>query len=231
MKESKHNCDLKSCFLCKRCLKEWLPAIDANRKNFVVKKGEVIFNEGEPVTGIYFVYTGKVKVHKKWGSEKELIVRIAQSGAILGHRGLGDQTIYPVSATALEAGVVCYIDMEFFKTTLKVNNNFTTDLVMFFASELQISERKMRNLAHMPVKGRVAQSLITFKQQFGVTPQGFIDIELTRQDLASYTGATYETVFRTINELIAEQLITASGKRIAIVNETLLQKLTQEDNF
>jgi CRP-like cAMP-binding protein len=89
----------------------------------------------------------------------------------------------------------------------------------------------MRNLAHMPVKGRVAQSLITFKQQFGVTPQGFIDIELTRQDLASYTGATYETVFRTINELIAEQLITASGKRIAIVNETLLQKLTQEDNF
>jgi CRP-like cAMP-binding protein len=231
MKESKHNCDLKSCFLCKRCLKEWLPAIDTNRKNFVVKKGEVIFNEGEPVTGIYFVYTGKVKVHKKWGSEKELIVRIAQSGAILGHRGLGDQTIYPVSATALEAGVVCYIDMEFFKTTLKVNNNFTTDLVMFFASELQISERKMRNLAHMPVKGRVAQSLITFKQQFGVTPQGFIDIELTRQDLASYTGATYETVFRTINELIAEQLITASGKRIAIVNETLLQKLTQEDNF
>lgn len=231
MKESKHNCDLKSCFLCKRCLKEWLPAIDANRKNFVVKKGEVIFNEGEPVTGIYFVYTGKVKVHKKWGSEKELIVRIAQSGAILGHRGLGDQTIYPVSATALEAGVVCYIDMEFFKTTLKVNNNFTTDLMMFFASELQISERKMRNLAHMPVKGRVAQSLITFKQQFGITPQGFIDIELTRQDLASYTGATYETVFRTINELIAEQLITASGKRIAIVNETLLQKLTQEDNF
>jgi len=231
MKESKHNCDLKSCFLCKRCLKEWLPAIDTNRKNFVVKKGEVIFNEGEPVTGIYFVYTGKVKVHKKWGSEKELIVRIAQSGAILGHRGLGDQTIYPVSATALEAGVVCYIDMEFFKTTLKVNNNFTTDLMMFFASELQISERKMRNLAHMPVKGRVAQSLITFKQQFGITPQGFIDIELTRQDLASYTGATYETVFRTINELIAEQLITASGKRIAIVNETLLQKLTQEDNF
>jgi CRP-like cAMP-binding protein len=231
MKESKHSCDLKSCFLCKRCLKEWLPAIDANRKNFVVKKGEVIFNEGEPVSGIYFVYTGKVKVHKKWGSEKELMVRIAQSGAILGHRGLGDQTIYPVSATALEAGVVCYIDMEFFKTTLKVNNNFTTDLMMFFASELQISERKMRNLAHMPVKGRVAQSLITFKQQFGITPQGFINIELTRQDLASYTGATYETVFRTINELIAEQLITASGKRIAIVNETLLQKLTQEDNF
>lgn len=231
MKESKHNCDLKSCFLCKRCLKEWLPAIDANRKNFVVKKGEVIFSEGDPVTGIYFVYSGKVKVHKKWGSEKELIVRIAQSGAILGHRGLGDQTIYPVSATALEPGVVCYIDMEFFKTTLKVNNNFTTDLMMFFASELQISERKMRNLAHMPVKGRVAQSLITFKQQFGITPQGFIDIELTRQDLASYTGATYETVFRTINELIAEQLITASGKRIAIVNEALLQKLTQEDNL
>ena len=231
MKESKHSCDLQSCFLCKLCLKEWIPAIKANRKNFNVKKGETIFNEGDPVTGIFFIYNGKVKVHKKWGAEKELIVRIAQSGAILGHRGLGSNLVYPASATALEAGIVCYIDMEFFNATVKVNTDFTADLMMFFANELQISERKMRNLAHMPVKGRVALALITFKEQFGITPEGSIDIELTRQDLASYTGATYETVFRTINELIADHLITASGKRISILNEEQLFKLTNEDGF
>ena len=88
MKRSKVECDLKSCFFCRLCLKEWLPAIELNRKTLNLKKGETLFEEGDPVTGIYFVYAGKVKVHKKWG-DKELIVRFANQGAIVGHRGSG----------------------------------------------------------------------------------------------------------------------------------------------
>lgn len=78
---------MKSCFLCKLSLSDWIPAIGAHRKNFEVKKGERIFNEGDPVTGIFFIYSGTAKVHKKWDSGKELIVRFARRGAILGHRG------------------------------------------------------------------------------------------------------------------------------------------------
>ena len=100
MKKSKHDCDLKSCFFCTLCLKDWLPAVDANRKTFHFKKGEVIFKEGDPVTGVYFVYQGKVKVHKQWG-DKELIIRFANQGQIFGHRGLGHNSIYPISGTEL----------------------------------------------------------------------------------------------------------------------------------
>ena len=100
MKKSPNNCDLRSCFLCRQCLPEWLPAIQAHRKNLTFKKGELIFHEGEPVRGIYFVYSGTVKVHKKWGTEKELIIRFARQGEIFGHRGLGQEAIYPISATA-----------------------------------------------------------------------------------------------------------------------------------
>src|SRR3954470_15989601 len=101
MKENKQGCDLESCYLCRRCLKEWIPAIGANRKTFIVKKGESIFNEGDEVQGIYFVYEGTFKVHKKWDEEKELIVRFAKKGDIVGHRGLGSDPLYPVTATAL----------------------------------------------------------------------------------------------------------------------------------
>src|SRR5262245_56422826 len=106
MKKSKKNCDLKSCSYCRLCLKEWLPAIESNRQTFQVRKGESLFLEGEKVTGIFFVSHGTVKVHKKWG-EKELIVRFAKKGDIVGHRGLGNELDYPVSATALEASSVC----------------------------------------------------------------------------------------------------------------------------
>lgn len=228
MAKSKSVCDLKSCFLCMHCLKDWIPVIDAQRKNYAVKKGEIIFKEGDPVTGIYFVYEGKIKVHKKWDAEKELILRFAQKGDIVGHLGLGDTGYYPVSATAIEAGVICYISMDFLESTLNINNNFVIKLMRFFANELQESEKRMRNLAHMPVKGRVAQALISLKNKFGINAGGFIDIDLSRQDLAAFTGAAYESLFRTINDLVEEKIIEIAGKSILIKAEDLLRKLTDE---
>ncbi|MGI4750783.1 MAG: Crp/Fnr family transcriptional regulator [Janthinobacterium lividum] len=217
--------------MCKLCLKEWLPAVANSRKNFLVKKGDIIFNEGDPVTGVYFVYSGNVKVHKKWGEDKELIIRFVKNGAILGHRGLGGNLQYPVTATALESGMICFFDLDFFTSTLKVNHDFTYNLLMFYADELQVSERKMRNLAHMSVKGRVGQALINLSKQFGYTETGFIDIELSRQDLASYIGATYETLFRVMNELIQDGTIEISGKSIKISNSEKVIQLTQDTSF
>ncbi|MDR6945134.1 Crp/Fnr family transcriptional regulator [Mucilaginibacter pocheonensis] len=231
MKKSQNICDNKSCFLCKNSLKEWLPAIAAHKTNFKVKKGEVIFKEGDPVTGIYFVNSGKVKVYKKWDKDKELIVRFAKEGSLFGHRGLGKGGNYPISASALEPTVVCYVDIAFFEASLKVNPDFTYELLMFLTEELKQSERKMRNLAHMPVKGRVAEALISLQNQFGTTADGFINIDLSRQDLASYAGATYETVFRMMNELVSEKLISLSGKSIRLVNRDELLKLAQDVVF
>jgi CRP-like cAMP-binding protein len=169
-----------------------------------------------------------VKVHKKWGTEKELIIRFAQKGDIFGHRGLGHEPHYPISATAIEPVSACYVDLEFFQTSLKVNQEFMYGLLLFFADELQESERKMRNLAHMQVKGRVAQALLSLEEKFGLSPEGHIGITLSRQDLASLVGATYETVFRIINELAQEELIGLDAKNISITDAVKLNDYTKE---
>ncbi len=231
MRKSKTGCNVNTCLLCKLCLKEWIPAVNANRKNFHYKKGEVLFNEGDEVTGIYFIYEGTVKVHKHWGNEKELIVRFAKKGDIAGHRGLGKENFYPVSATALEPVTVCFIDLDFFRASLKVNHNFIYELMMFYAKELQESEKNMRNLAHMPVKGRIAQALLALKDKFGINEEGFIDLVLSRQDLASFAGTTYETVFRILNQFMEENIITASGKDIAIINVEALLNFTKKGDL
>jgi CRP-like cAMP-binding protein len=223
-----HNCDLESCFLCQRCLPEWKPAIQSHRKELQFKKGEIIFQEGQPVLGIFFVTAGTVKVHKQWGTEKEIIIRFAKKGDIFGHRGLGHETTYPITATALEPVSACFIDLVFFQSSLKVNQDLIYGLLLFFASELQESERKMRNLAHMPVKGRLANALLSLQEKFGQTPEGYIGIILSRQDLASLVGATYETVFRTINELVQENLIQTDGKLIRITAPNQLSAYTKE---
>jgi len=231
MKGKKTVCDLKSCFLCRHCEKEWLPAVDANRKNLYFKKGEMIFSEGDAMQGMYFVIEGSVKVHKKWGADKELIVRFARTGDILGHRGLGKDVMYTVSATALEKVAVCFIDLDFFHASLKMNPAFLFQLMMFFAEELKVSERKMRDLAHMQVKGRLAQALITLKEKFGEDAAGNINMPVNRQNLASYAGTTYETAFRILNDFTDDNIIQVAGNNISILDEFRLSEFTKEINI
>ncbi|SIO02640.1 Crp/Fnr family transcriptional regulator [Chitinophaga niabensis] len=226
MKKDKQGCDMQTCLVCRLCVKEWKPAITHERKNFALKKGAQLFKEGDPVKGVFFLHTGRVKVHKHWGEEKELIVRFAKEGDIVGHRGIGAELVYPVTATVLEAATVCYFELDFFQASLKVNEGLMYEMMMFYARELQESEKKMRNLAHMPVKGRIAYALLSLRDKFGRNEGGFIDFSLSRQDLASYIGATYETTFRMLNELIQENLIILSGKDIAIAQEEKLRALT-----
>jgi len=223
-----NNCDLKSCFMCQLTLKEWHPAIESHKRNFIAKKGEVIIKEGDPVSGVYFVTSGNVKVHKQWG-DKELILRFANDGAIIGHRGISSSiSTYPISATALETTKLCFVDIDFFKTTIKVNQEFAYGLLMFYADELHASEKKMRNLALMSVKGRLAVAILGLRDQFGLDEEGFLNLALSRQDLAAFTGATYETVFRTMNELLTEKLIIVKGKQIGVLNEAGLTDLSSK---
>ena len=225
MKTLTGKCDLKSCFLCRNSLEGWLPPIEAHKQNFHFRKGESIFEEGGEVNGIYFLYTGKVKVHKQWGADKELILKFAKPGDMIGYRGLGNTKLYPVTATTLEPVTVCFIDLGFFESTLQVNHQLTYQLMKFYANELQDAEKRMRNLAHMEVKGRLAETLLLLKERFGQDKDGHINISLSRQDIASFTGTTYETLFRTMTDLVKQKIIRLVGKRITILKEQKLVEL------
>lgn len=222
----KETCDLKTCVLCRQSLEGWMTLIEANRKNLYFKKGEVIFEEGQAVKGIYFLFSGIVKVHKPWGKEKELILHFAKKGDMVGYRGLGNKKTYPVTATALEPVTVCFIDLAFFESTLQVNHQLTYYLLKFYTNELQEAENRMRNLAHMDVKGRIAESLLVLKKRFGQGKDGYIKITVSRQDMASFAGTTYETLFRTMNELVNDKLIRITGKKIAILKDPALEALS-----
>ncbi len=224
-------CDLNTCFLCQFSLKDWHAVIELNKKNIVFKKGEQIFKEGEQVKGIYFIYDGKVKVHKYWDAEKEFIVRFAKNGDILGQLGLGQEKIYPVTATTLEKTIVCYLPMDFFESSLEINPKFTYNLMRYFANELQEKDKKMRDLVHMTVKARIAQSFIALKTQFSINEEGFIDIELTRQDLSAFAGVSYETLFKVIVELSEQKIIKVIEKRYMILNEEFLIKIIHNDQL
>jgi CRP-like cAMP-binding protein len=221
----KTNCNLFDCFLCQHCMLEWRPLIGLNKVTRTFKKGKTIFNEGDAVEGIYFVYKGWVKIHKEWTHPKELILRFAGAGDIIGHRGLGNKKTYPVSATALDDSTMCFVREDFLETSLKANPELTYSLMHFYAAELQKAERRMRDLVHMEAKGRLAGTLLEMDSKFGKNQEGYISMAVSRQDIASYAGITYETLFKLFNDLKKEKLISTSGKMIKIKNEVKLNQL------
>jgi CRP-like cAMP-binding protein len=223
-------CNVSSCFLCSFCIPAWKEAIAFHKKTFQFKKGEEIFREGDPVKGIYFIYTGSVKVYKQWGEQKQLILRFAKAGDILGHRGLGGVVEYPIGATALEDTNACFITNDFLEATLKTNHELSYKLMHFYATELQKAEKRMRDLAHMEVKGRVAEALLELVNVFGVDKHQHIAATITRQDIASYAGTTYETVFKFFNELAEDTIISTNGKSIKINDTSRLQQFCNKQS-
>jgi len=198
---------------------EWKEVIALKKTTLTVKKGKPVFSEGEKVTGIFFLYAGYVKVHKLWLGQKDLILRFAAPGDILGHRGLGGIDYYPVTATALEDSRLCYISNDFLDASLKANPTLTYQLMHFYAAELQRAEQRMRDMVHMEVKGRVAGALLEIAA---------LPLTVTRQDIASYAGTTYETVFKFFTELTNEKIISTSGKDIRINDPVRLKSYITE---
>lgn len=229
LKKSKP-CD-HSCFMCQHVMKDWHGQIDIQKQTIKLKKGEQFIVEGDAVRGVYFVQSGVAKVHRRWG-DKEMIVRFARKGDIVGHRGVSsEQAVYPISATALEPTILCFVDIAFFMSTLRVNSELTYHLMLFYADELQLSEQKMCNLVQLSVKSRLAWSLLLLYKIFGEdASDGYIGITISKTDIAGYIGTTYETVYRMLAELMRLGFITMEGKKIYLKKFDTLQEIAKETN-
>ncbi|MCD2426140.1 Crp/Fnr family transcriptional regulator [Niabella pedocola] len=228
MKKENGTTAVREQFLYRMCMPEWWPALDAHCHIIKYKKGAVIFEAGAPVKGIYFVVEGLLKVHKPWEQGKELIIRFAGPDDILGHRGLSTHAaVYPVSATALAPCILCFADMSFFRKTLMVNPQLLYAFMLFFADELQLSEQRMQELVHFPVRRRVAKAILQIQRKIGGATAAGPVVVISRQDLSAYIGATYETVYKMLQEFSEQGWIRTAGKELFLTDVPALEKVAE----
>ena len=98
----------------------------------------------------------------------------------------------------MKDSVLCFLELDFFKTLLKTNNTFAYRLMMFYEDELHWSEQKMGSLVHLSVKERFVVNLLYLINHLGLDKENVLKAELTKTDLAAYVGTTYETIYRVI---------------------------------
>lgn len=207
----------------KYCSKEWQDFVNFHSEIRSFKKNDVIFNIGDDVEGLYLVNSGKVKIVKQTQSSVR-IIRLAASGDVLGHRGFGSPWKYSISAIALEESDLMFIPIDIFNQTVKTNPEFAFYMIMFFAEELRDSE----SLAFQSlVKNLVASSLLKNYNAFGLIENSSeLSYSLSRKDIASMAGTTYESVVRSLAELQKDGIIKLDGKSIHIVSLEKLKALS-----
>jgi len=215
-------------FIEKYCTNEWKEFIDFHKKIFTYKKGEYIFEAKEQTKGLYIIDKGSVKITYKQYDGSDRLIRLATNGDVLGHRGFGGNWTYPISALALETTEVSFIPVNVFETVAKVNPEFTYHLMMFFAEELRKSEAKIK---HYPVRILIAKAIYDNYKTFGFEEgsETKLSYTLSRKDIASKAGTTYETVIRTISDLNNEGIIKIDGKSLHILQIDKLKDIANPE--
>lgn len=197
----------------------------------VYKKGQTVFNEGNPSYGLYFLHEGKIKLWRDTVASKEMIIRIIKSGEIFGHRSLLSNSHYKASATTLEDSVVCFYFKEDFVETMNRNSLLVQHLLRLVANEMGTMEENIGSVAHKTIRERIAENLLSLNSNFGLNQEGkiIIDISLSRQELADIIGTTREQITLFLSEFKKEGIISITeSKKIQILN---LEKLMKVSNM
>lgn len=191
------------------------------------KKGQVIFQQGSRVAGLYCVYQGKVKVSKLSADGKEQIIRLAREGDVLCYRSLMMGPVCTTAATALTDCVVCLIPRPDFFSLLEQNSQFSHSLLRLMARNLGEAEERLLHTAYKPVRERLAEALLLLHQAFRPTTDEPFSIPVSREDLAALTGTTKETASRLLSEFRDEGLVFTQGSRITVVAHEKISQLAK----
>ena len=218
-------CIIKQFNSLKSLTKNELLRISGCKTSKKIKKGEIIFEEGDSVNGVYCIKDGICKLSKLSENGKDQIVKMVVKGQLLGQRSLISGESSNLQAIALNDMEVCFIPKNEIISDLQKNPKFSFDVLQDMARDLKESDDIIVNMAQKSVKKRLAETLIYVHKNFGVNADGMLAVLLSREDYANIVGTATESAIRVISQLKKEKLISTKGKYIKIEDFTGLQRV------
>ncbi len=194
-----------------------------------VKKGEIIFKEGDKPAGLICLSSGKVKVFKEGVGGREQIVRMAKPIGFIGYRALFAEENHTTTAMALEDSLVCIFNRESLYSVMKANIDMTMRIIKALATELGFTFNRTVTLTQKHIRGRLAEALIFLMDTYGSEDDNVtIKIRLSREDLANLSNMTTSNAIRTLAMFAKDKIIDLQGRKIKILNLPQLQKISEQ---
>lgn len=201
-----------------------LKKLIVERKIRQVKKKQVIYYNGDAVSGIYLVLSGRIKTFVISEDGRELLTAIYGQDEYFGIQALLSNSTNHETAEALEDTALCLLPKNLVEDLLNKYPDVSRQFIKILSNNLHDKEEQLLQLAYHSVRKRMAEVLL----RLSVKNLGSeINLKASREDLAAMAGMASETVSRTLSDFKDESLIEKKGSQIVLLD---LQKLQQMKN-
>lgn len=186
------------------------------------KKG-IIIRSGETADSLLYLIKGCVTVTVQDDNGKEVVLTYLNAGDFIGEIGVfyrvKHRVAYVRARTPCEVAEIKYQRLEqLFQGELKhVESDILTAIGLQLAQRLLKTTRRVTQLAHMDVTGRVARILLDLcrEPQAMSHPEG-TQLHISRREIGRMAGCSRETVGRILQQMAEEGMIAVSGMDIVV---------------
>jgi CRP/FNR family transcriptional regulator len=194
-------------------------------------KGSTIFSEGQQPRGVYVLSQGRGKLVLDASGERKRIIRIVETGEVLGLSAAIADKPHEVSLETITDCRVDFISRKEFLRLLQEQPEICFRVVQLLGRNLHASYEHFRLLDKAPsAAAKLAQFLLNWCEEADKTKNGRrLKLPLTHERIARMIGTSRETVTRTFGEFKNRQIVSLEGSTLLIRKRAELEKLTKLD--
>lgn len=194
-----------------------------------LKKSSHVFLQGDPITNVYFINEGKVKIYKSDSSGREQIVTIAKAGEMFPHVGFFRKGEYPAFAEVIENAKLVVVPIDQFEKVLIDNPHLCIKVFKVLGEKIIDLQDRLEEQILNNTYEQIIKLLIRLSEKHGSELEDgrvLLKSEFTNKDLANMIGTTRETVSRTLTKMKKEALIEVNEAGDMILDpEVLLDEI------
>ncbi len=193
------------------------------------KRGTVIYSEGDEPRDLMCLLTGKVKIFKDGVGGRSQIMRVIKPIQYFGYRASFAQEYYLTGASAFEDSTVCMIPMIVVNELVMDNMKLAMFFIRQLSVDLGLADERTVNLTQKHIRARLAEALLVLKESYGLEEDGAtLSIYLSREDLANLSNMTTSNAIRTLSIFENERIVATDGRKIKLIDEESLRKISQQ---
>jgi CRP/FNR family transcriptional regulator len=190
----------------------------------------VIFSQGQPSQGVYILCSGRVKLSTFSKDGKNLILRIAAPGEVLGLSSCLSDKAHHATAEAVSACQINFVGKKEFMRFLREFPEAEHNLVRQLNNNYSRACEQIRSLAlaHSSAE-KLARLFVTLLNgQKNGRIAATIELRLTHEEIGSMINASRETVTRLLKEFRQSGLISITGSHITVNDIPRLSRMADE---
>jgi CRP-like cAMP-binding protein len=195
----------------------------------VLRRGEVLFREGEPASALYLVESGRVKLTQTTPAGQEVILRYLAPGDAFAAVALFERSTFPVTAQVTERTRVRGWAREVLPQLVRNHPRFESNLLRIVSSHTREALSRVRELSTEPMAQRLARTLLRLGEQVGRKEEdGSLLIErITQQEVSEIAGASLFTVSRTLADWEEKGIVETGRQRYRILDADRLAAISR----